>query len=432
MLQNENGEVVGVKIERNHKEYFVHAAKGIVLATGGFENNHRMQQDYLHVDHLTPLGTLYNKGDGINMAAEVGAQMWHLSNYESLGIVPGYVIAEGSNQRGHQISGWKNIKSGSIFAVANDGTRFMREDAQFRHGHIYQHGDYILPHAYDNAWLVFDQKQYEKFVQEQREGKLKYQNLFSKIISGQTVSQLAEQMSIPSQNLLETIKNFNDYARFGKDSEFGRSPASLEEFDSSNSIYGIKLTPAVLNTQGGPQRDDQARVLDTNGQPIARLYSAGELGGICSNRYQGGGNLAECLIFGKIAGENVVKMPAKKSSGIANQLPRINDLLSGDDEQIYLAKNQYLGSSEKGIGGKILVRVTYQDGIIKNVEVIENHETEGIGAVAIKQIPQEIVKHNSTKVDAISGASTTTNAIQEAVNSAIQKAKNLEGRKNVR
>ncbi|MDF7639019.1 FAD-binding protein [Lactobacillus sp. ESL0791] len=424
LLQDpETGAIQGVVVERNHQKYCLHANNGVVLATGGFENNAEMQQDYLHVSKLTPLGTLYNNGDGIRMAQEVGAQMWHMGNYESLGIVPGYVIAESAGTRGRQISGWKNMKSGSILAIADDGTRFMKEDAKFRHGHIYQHGDYLLPHAYDNAWLVFDQKQYDKFVQEKEAGKLKYQDLFKKIISADSVEKLAAKMAVPAANLDQTIHRFNQYARDGYDPEFKRAPESLTEF-SAGKLYGINLAPAVLNTQGGPVHDEQARILDANNQPLAHLFSAGELGGMCVNRYQGGGNLAECLIFGKIAGENAAKTNSEqKAIKLVNAISAVNDLVAGSREDtVELGPNQYLGSSEAGIGGKILVRVTYSDKQIKNVEVLENHETEGIGATAIKELPKQIVAANSTKVDAASGASSTTRALEEAVDRAIKKA----------
>ena len=109
---------------------------------------------------------------------------------------------------------------------------------------------------------------------------------------------------------------------------------------------------------------------------------------------------------------------------IENAVPRINDLLDGNKEdQISLKENQYIGSSEAGIGGRVLVRVTYENQTIKNVEVLENHETEGIGAVAIKRVPQEMVEQNSVEVDAVSGASTTTQALKNAVKAAISKAK---------
>lgn len=424
LIQNpETKEVVGAVIERNHKKYYIHADRGVILATGGFENNAQMQQDYLHVTKLTPLGTLYNRGDGIKMAQEVGAKMWHMSNYESLGIVPSYVIAEADNQRGRQISGWKNMKSGSIFAVADDGTRFIKEDAKFRHGHIYDHGDYLMPHAFDNAWLVFDQKQYDKFLAEKEEGKLKYVNLFEKIISAKDAAALAEKMNVPAANLIETISEFNEFAQNGKDVKFGRAPESMTAFGTGK-LYAIKLAPAVLNTQGGPEHDEKARVLDSNSHPIPHLYSAGELGGMCVNRYQGGGNLAECLIFGKIAGENIVQENPAAEVAIERPVPGINDLADGERmDNIEIGPDQYVASTEAGIGGKIVVRVTYKDQSIKNVEVLESHETEGIGAVAIKEIPKKIVEANSTDIDAVSGASTTTRAVEEAVDKAIKQAK---------
>jgi hypothetical protein len=37
-----------------------------------------VQQNYLHITKLTPFGTLYNRGDGITMAEEVGAKLWHM------------------------------------------------------------------------------------------------------------------------------------------------------------------------------------------------------------------------------------------------------------------------------------------------------------------------------------------------------------------
>lgn len=417
-------QVQGAVIERNHKKYYIHAKNGVVMATGGFENNPVMQQDYLHITKLTPLGTLYNRGDGIKMAQDVGAKMWHMSNYESLGIVPSYVIAEDDNNRGRQIGHWQNVKSGSIFAVADDGTRFMREDAKFRHGHIYEHGDYLMPHAYDNAWLVFDQKQYQKFVEEKDSGKLRYGKLFDRIIEGKDADELANKMNVPAENLKDTISQFNQFAKNGEDLQFGRTADSMEEFDDGK-LFAIKLAPAVLNTQGGPEHNEKAEILNTNNEPIPHLYSAGELGGMCVNRYQGGGNLAECLIFGKIAGEQAAMVKNDvQTVKVTDPVPAINDLTAGDRiDNIKLGPDQYVGSTEAGIGGRIVVRVTYKDKTIHNVEVLENHETEGIGAVAIQKLPGEIVQANSTYVDAVSGASTTTRALEEAVNKAIKKAK---------
>ncbi len=59
--------------------------------------------------------------------------------------------------------------------------------------------------------------------------------------------------------------------------------------------------------------------------------------------------------------------------------------------RILLDKGQYLGESNAGIGGKLIVRVTYDNGI-KNVEIVQNHESEDVGKRALKVIPERIVK----------------------------------------
>lgn len=66
----------------------------------------------------------------------------------------------------------------------------------------------------------------------------------------------------------------------------------------------MELTPSFINTQGGPRRNKDAQIIGFGDQPIARLYSAGELGSIYSFNYNGGGNVGECFAFGRIAGRN--------------------------------------------------------------------------------------------------------------------------------
>lgn len=68
--------------------------------------------------------------------------------------------------------------------------------------------------------------------------------------------------------------------------------------------YAIELQSFLISTQGGPQHDKESKVLDNNGKPIRRLNGAGELGSLFGWLYEGGGGLAECLVFGRIAGLN--------------------------------------------------------------------------------------------------------------------------------
>ena len=64
------------------------------------------------------------------------------------------------------------------------------------------------------------------------------------------------------------------------------------------------MIPDILNTQGGPRRNGKAEVIDVEGNPIPHLYAAGECGGVTSHMYQGGGNMADNMIFGQVAGRN--------------------------------------------------------------------------------------------------------------------------------
>ena len=62
----------------------------------------------------------------------------------------------------------------------------------------------------------------------------------------------------------------------------------------------------MLNTDGGPRRDEKARILDIDGEPIPGLFSAGEFGSVWCDKYQGAGNISECLAFGRIAARSAL------------------------------------------------------------------------------------------------------------------------------
>ena len=85
--------------------------------------------------------------------------------------------------------------------------------------------------------------------------------------------------------------------------EFHRAKENVRALEGDR-YYAVQLYPALLNTCGGPRRDIEARVVDSFGKSIPRLYSAGELGSIWGFLYQGANSLSECMVFGQIAGRN--------------------------------------------------------------------------------------------------------------------------------
>ena len=77
----------------------------------------------------------------------------------------------------------------------------------------------------------------------------------------------------------------------------------------------------------------------------------------------------------------------------------------------------------KGIGGKVPVEVSIKGGVIAEVTVGDNSETQGIGSKAIEQLPDAIVAANGTEgVDGVSGATVTSKAIFTAVEDCLEQA----------
>ena len=57
--------------------------------------------------------------------------------------------------------------------------------------------------------------------------------------------------------------------------------------------------PARQRSAPSPQ------ALDWHGDPIPGLYTAGEISSVFKFTYQAGSNLTECIVCGRVAGQNV-------------------------------------------------------------------------------------------------------------------------------
>ncbi|MBR3239526.1 MAG: FMN-binding protein, partial [Oscillospiraceae bacterium] len=80
---------------------------------------------------------------------------------------------------------------------------------------------------------------------------------------------------------------------------------------------------------------------------------------------------------------------------------------------------QTLKGSGLGKVGDVDVEVVADENTIYSITVVEYEETPGIGTLAIDQIPAAIVEAQSLQVDAVAGATMTTDAIKEAVAAAL-------------
>lgn len=291
--------IVGVEVDRKGKTVAVKAKNGVVLTCGGFENNPDMVKDYLGMGKYAPLGTLNNTGDGIKMATAVGADLWHMHSVETMHILGGlsYVTEEG--MRGQMVSYQDGFMGGSVMLVGTDGYRYLREDELPRHGHIYHNGIWMTIRHPEKSFLIYDQA---KATELAAAGKVP-EAFLDQAVSAATITELAQTIGTKEGVLEQTVDDYNSFADAGYDPALQRSAESMQAL-GEGPYYALEVIPDILNTQGGPRRNGNAEVIGVNGIPLPHLYAAGECGGVASNMYQGGGNMADNMIFGQIAGRN--------------------------------------------------------------------------------------------------------------------------------
>lgn len=410
--------IIGVEVEREGKTLNIRANNGVVLATGGFENNQEMIQDYLQMPYGAPLGSTYNTGDGITMALEVGANLWHMSALS--GPFLEFINPESGSGYRQLMGTTGSIRNSSAIIVGADGTRFIDETLQPKHGHVPFHGMYIdMPISFP-LFLIFDQKQIETAPMYKIWSPDSSEELEKGwIVKGESLEELAEKIGLPADGLVKGVAEYNAACASGQD-PLGR-PAEFLHAIGDGPYYAVELTPAFINTQGGPERNTECEVLDPQGNPIPHLYSAGELGSFYGSLYQGAGNLAECILTGQTAGKNAAaaKDPLPVLEFTAAEQPEVYKA-ENKEEEITLGDNEYAGSAV-GIA-PLTLKVKVEEGKIAAIEVISDTETKALGDIAIEKMIDRIIEAQSTDVDTVSGATLTSNAIIVAVNEALEKA----------
>jgi succinate dehydrogenase/fumarate reductase flavoprotein subunit len=288
----------------------------VVLTCGGFENNQEMIRDYLPgIPYCYTSGSPYNEGDGITMAMSVGADLWHMNNYAgpSMALKVPEVRTTFSMQALH----YSKEQPGGSIVVGPDARRFCDEKYKTRHGKIPVNGRWlplstpcpmflIFDHTLFSAGPLYDKHPSHGWTQivERYEWSEDNRAELAKgwVKTADSLAGLASIVGLDPTALADTVTRWNSYCESKYDPEFGRTlmmaPIAQKPF------YAIELSPSMLNTQGGPRRNEKGQIVRPDGSPIARLYSAGELGSIYSYLYQGTGNIGECLAFGRVSGRN--------------------------------------------------------------------------------------------------------------------------------
>lgn len=403
--------VHGVTVDVDDREVNVRAKNAVVLACGGFENNKEMQQDYAQ-RYFWPstANAHFNTGDGIRMALDVGADLWHMSN-----VVTNVEFYDEENA--YSTFAFQGTARGIM--VGPDGTRFAAEDATRRHGKFSVSGTWQNSPFPDFAWSVFD-------ANGRAQGRLHFtwsndsQEEIDKgwVVEANSIAELAEKIGVPADALQAEIDKWNAFMDGGVDLAFNRK-RNLVKVDTAP-FYAVKITPAMGNTQGGPRKNINGQVLTPYGEVIPHLYTNGELGDIWSNCYQASCNFGGGMIFGRVIGK-LAAVPATDvmqesvMGGKANYVPNTAGV------EVATAENEYIGEGVGHGGTPIKVKVAMDGDKIKAIDVIEQSETAGISDPAFQKLIPEMIAKNSAEVDGISGVTMTSNGLKEAVANALSK-----------
>ncbi|MBI4497381.1 MAG: FAD-binding protein [Chloroflexi bacterium] len=309
-----DGTVVGLKARQQGRAVAIRARRGVVLACGGFEHSEALKRQYFPAQPVYGVAALGNMGDGILMAQKAGAALWHMWHYHgSYGFkFPDFPTAFRTAVIGPRATG----QPVPWIAVNKLGKRFMDEFPIY----LQDTGARPMEH-YDTriqdfpaipAYLLFDEagrrmgpiglgaSNEPQYIYEWSQDNLREVQR-GWIACADTWEQLAHQGGLSPTMVQQAVARWNSQCLAGGDPDFGRLPETMMPLQEPP-YYAVQIWPVVSNTQGGPVHDERQRILDSFGQPIPRLYSAGELGSIFGHLYLGGGNIAECFIGGRIAG----------------------------------------------------------------------------------------------------------------------------------
>ena len=333
LITGVQGDICGVVAQRDGRVLAIKARRAVVLACGGFEANPEMQRQYWQEKPVLNAAYMGNTGDGILMAQAVGAALWHMWHYHGVyGFKhpdPAYPFGIRPKRLPDWIPGESarpDVKVPWII-VDRHGRRYMNEyqpytqDTTWRAMAVFDGQSMTYPRipsymimdepgrgAYPVASPTFNDRRF-KFAWSEKT----LRELESRILRKcNSHSELAAAMKMREEVLASTIAQWNAACEAGEDTVHGRPPTSMLKI-ATPPYYCAEVWPVCSNTHGGPVHDAEQRILNAFGEPIPRLFAAGELGGVFGHLYMSGGNLAECFVGGWTAGRNAALLTPWKS-----------------------------------------------------------------------------------------------------------------------
>ena len=288
LITNEAGTVVGVKAVMTDGTPVTVNAKSVILATGGYAKNEEMLDKYEDFLPNNLYGTVPNTcvGDGLVMATAIGAK-----NFDAPGLQLVYVSYDC----------YCGINEESGLIVSEDGLRVVDE-------YTYQsHVATALADAKSTCGYYIAAKKGGYAVEPYP--MIQWGVTMEHVPHAATIGELAEKIGVDQAALEATVARYNELCAKGVDEDFGK-PAQYMIPVEGDEYYAFRMTPGTSVTFGGLEIDVNARVLDTNNQPIPGLYAAGEVAftGLFDAEYPCCGMaIGSAVYYGRIAAESAVE-----------------------------------------------------------------------------------------------------------------------------
>lgn len=359
VVRNPAGEVIGAVVLADGKRTRIRARKGVIFATGGYTHNLEMRTAFQSNPILGGCAVASSTGDFISIGTAVGARLGNLS-----GAWRGQFLLEDIlNDAAAPQGAW--VTADSSFIVNRYGRRCVNELRNYHDRARSQYAwDPILA-GYPNLLniLVYDRRCATLYggvspyppSSDAADNVLKADTLAELGVAiDRRLGELAKhtggiRLSDDfAQNLAGTVSRFNAMAANGVDEDFHRGETGYEQNEAfsiadmasrnpaasqwaANSgkniciyplqekgpYYAILLVPGVLDTNGGPEIDTKARVLDQARRPIRGLFGAGNCvaSPVANSYWAAGATIGLAMTFGMIAGKSAAAEPVHLEHG---------------------------------------------------------------------------------------------------------------------
>ncbi|HEX4259895.1 MAG TPA: FAD-dependent oxidoreductase [Acetobacteraceae bacterium] len=312
LLREPDGRVCGVSVEQDGRRRNYKAARGVVLATGGFEWDAAMRAAHFPgpLDRLGSPDT--NTGDGQRLAAEAGAR---LERMDQANVYPTLPTRYDGRAHGMPMT-WQAAPHSIV--VDRTGRRFGSE-YDYNLGEALDRRDASGAPLHLPAWLVGD----ARFLRRSAGFRWYARKERGWVRQAADLASLAAAIDVPAAALAATIARFNGFCAAGRDADYARGESVWERYKSGNRhgpgnptlgaierapFVAVPLNRSILGTKGGARTDDRGRVLREDGGVIAGLYCAGNaMANPIGTRALGAGTtIGPCMTWGYLCARDLL------------------------------------------------------------------------------------------------------------------------------